>query len=1231
MKRRLGSILLTLAMLLALVPAGVVPVWAAVSGNGTEEDPYLISSWGDLVGALTSTSPTPAKPSGESAENPTYFKLTSGCTRAISLSGGSGTTPSMKNTYLEVASGRHVVLDLNGKTINRNISGDSDATDTGYVLKVEGTLTLKNTGGSANGIIGGGNNNGTYGGGVYVSGGTFIMEGGSICANKCSGSSSSGGGVYVASGGQFNMNGGTIGSTSTTYRNTAAKDGGGVYVASGGTFTMNGGAIAANTATSGNGGGVCVASGGTFTMNGGTISNNTATSGDGGGVYADGTFNVSGSADITGNKKGTSESAADYINNVYLPSGKKIAVSGNLSDARISVRPADTSAAFTSGLSGKGDASHFASDDMNYAAKLDGSEAKLAAAYPVWVGGTQVTPENKDDVLSDGKVSYAPASGDTPATLTLNGATITTAYDYIYPSGSYVYIYTAGIFSAEKLKINVTDDSAITGVDTTEARNGSYGIYTRADLEMTVDEGKTLTVAGGSTAAGSTNSYGIYVYAGFSQGSFTFSGPGTLNASGGASATWSNYGIFASGAATISGGTVNATGHTGGSTSGGVRAESDGVTITGGSLTAVSDDPSNTEYKNYGINCGVTISDGSSLVARGNSQAISGQVKNTIAGTGWTTTDGTGTSTMIAVSDTGHSISSYKKVQFPAVTVSVTGVTLNKASTSLTVGGTETLTATVAPDNATNKTVAWSSSNTSVATVANGVVTAVAAGTATITVTTEDGSKAATCAVTVTASGGDSSPSDSDSLSGGSGGSSSSAPSAVTTRNADGSTSRTVTNRDGSTTTTTTGADGSTSVATSKTDTARNADGSTTATTTETATATAADGTKIEMKFETVETLDASGSGTVTGTATETVRDASGNVTATTVTETTGAVATDAEGNKTTTTTSTATTTNADGSETVTVTAEKAVEKADGSTGKTVSDEAGNTISAEATVSVRAVEDAAKAGEAVTLPVEIVAGRDAGNAPAVAVTLPTLADGETIRVAIPVVEVTPSTIPVIVSADGGREIVKFSTASGDSVVLALDGDATVEILDNEVPLADVSAAAWYGDAVAWAAARGIMSGTGDGEFSPNASTTRGMMAQAIYNLDNALASGRDVFFDVYSGDWYYDSVTWAADHGVILGYEDETFRPKQNVTREEFAAMLYRYAGVTLGGAGYGDFADANSVSAWASDAVRWAVGQGILRGSEDAAGRMVLAPHDNATRAEIAVMIQRLCENIIK
>lgn len=122
--------LLTLAMVLTMVPAAAVPVRAAVSGNGTADNPYLISSWGDLVGALTSTSPTPAKPSGESAGTPTYFKLTNGCTRAIATVGG-GTTSSMKNTFLEVASGRYVVLDLNGYWIDRNISGNSDATGNG--------------------------------------------------------------------------------------------------------------------------------------------------------------------------------------------------------------------------------------------------------------------------------------------------------------------------------------------------------------------------------------------------------------------------------------------------------------------------------------------------------------------------------------------------------------------------------------------------------------------------------------------------------------------------------------------------------------------------------------------------------------------------------------------------------------------------------------------------------------------------------------------------------------------------------------------------------------------------------------------------------------------------------------------------------------------------------------------------------------------------------------------
>lgn len=155
----------------------------------------------------------------------------------------------------------------------------------------------------------------------------------------------------------------------------------------------------------------------------------------------------------------------------------------------------------------------------------------------------------------------------------------------------------------------------------------------------------------------------------------------------------------------------------------------------------------------------VIISKDSTLIARAGTNvaeqedyvAIYGNVKNEIAGKGWADYTGTGAATDIAINATGAELT-FKKVQFPVeinTTIPVTGVSLDKSTMALTADGSETLTATVAPSNATNSTVTWSSSNQAVATVDGGKVTAVAAGTATITATA--GGKSATCTVTVTA------------------------------------------------------------------------------------------------------------------------------------------------------------------------------------------------------------------------------------------------------------------------------------------------------------------------------------------------------------------------------------------------------------------------------------------------------------------------------------------------
>lgn len=455
-----------------------------------------------------------------------------------------------------------------------------------------------------------------------------------------------------------------------------------------------------------------------------------------------------------------------------------------------------------------------------------------------------------------------------------------------------------------------------------------------------------------------------------------------------------------------------------------------------------------------------------------------------------------------------------------------------------------------------------------------------------------------------------------------------------TTKNADGSTTAKTTE-----TATVAGENGSkTEVkAESTTTTKSNTDGTTTAATTAatTATTTAADGTKTvtETKTEAKETLDKSGNGTVEAKTTETVKDASGKVTATTVTESKGTVSTATDGTKTTTTTNTAVTTAADGTKTTVVTTEKAVETTDGNTGKVVSDESGKVVSVEARVSETAAESAAKSGEAVTLPVTVTAAQSAENATAVEITVPK--DAESVKVEIPVEDVKPGTVAIIVHEDGTEEIVKTSTTSGNGVVLALESGASVKVVDNTRTFNDVSGSEWYADNVTWAASREVMNGVSRNTFAPNADTNRAMVTQILYNLDSGKADGAiPTFTDVSANDWYADSVTWAVKNGVARG-EGSSFGANDAVTREQLAVMLYNYADMkgyrTTDRGDMSRFADNGRTSSWATDAMAWAVGVGILNGSENADGSVSLNPQGNASRAQVTAMTERFCGKAAK
>ena len=458
--------------------------------------------------------------------------------------------------------------------------------------------------------------------------------------------------------------------------------------------------------------------------------------------------------------------------------------------------------------------------------------------------------------------------------------------------------------------------------------------------------------------------------------------------------------------------------------------------------------------------------------------------------------------------DTTCNVCGYVRTVTPEI-VPVSQITLNKAETSISVGNSETLTATVAPENAANKALTWASSDEDVATVApDGTVTAVKAGAATITATAADGSgKSAVCKVTVTGGTTPSQPGGSTGDS--SGGSSSDRDShdsnpvikTETKNNTDGSTTKTETRRDGSVTQTTTGKDGSV-------------------------------------------------------TKTETKKDGSS------------------------------------------VTENKA---ADGSTGTVKTDKNGQTEAA-AKVSGKAVEDAKKNGEAVKVPVEVEATRNSSTAPTVSIELPKGA-GET-KVEIPVSNVTPGTVAVLVYPDGTEEILKDSIPTEDGIQLTVDGSATVKIVDNSKGFIDTRNH-WAKDEIDFVSARGLVNGMSATIYAPNASTTRAQLWTILARQNGADLNGGNT--------WYEKAQNWTKDKGVSDGAN-----PNAAINRAQMVTMLWRAVGQPTAG-GTANFTDVPTDSYYAQ-AVAWAVENGITTG----VGNGHFDPTGTCTRAQIAAFLAR-------
>ncbi len=176
---------------------------------------------------------------------------------------------------------------------------------------------------------------------------------------------------------------------------------------------------------------------------------------------------------------------------------------------------------------------------------------------------------------------------------------------------------------------------------------------------------------------------------------------------------------------------------------------------------------------------------------------------------------------------------------------------------------------------------------------------------------------------------------------------------------------------------------------------------------------------------------------------------------------------------------------------------------------------------------------------------------------------------------------------------------------------------------------DVDTAKWYHEAVDYALRKGLMNGVADDRFDPDGSTTRAMLVTILWRLEGEPSDRTDdPFRDVKPNQWYTDAVLWASEKGIVNGYGDGTFGPMDTLTREQFAAILQRYAKYkgldTSKTADLSAYADAGTISAWAKDAMQWANAEGLITDRT----ATTLAPKGSATRAVAAAILMRFLEN---
>lgn len=238
------------------------------------------------------------------------------------------------------------------------------------------------------------------------------------------------------------------------------------------------------------------------------------------------------------------------------------------------------------------------------------------------------------------------------------------------------------------------------------------------------------------------------------------------------------------------------------------------------------------------------------------------------------------------------------------------------------------------------------------------------------------------------------------------------------------------------------------------------------------------------------------------------------------------------------------------------------------------------------------------------------------------------------------VYVTPDTgyqlDDLTVEDEDGRDVSLTTIASGTRYTFRMpDSDVTITATFRtriySSSFTDVPSNAWYYSAVSYVASEGLMTGTGTNTFSPDGLTSRAQIVTILWRLSGEPSALSGAFTDVPTGQYYSTAVAWASREGIVTGVGNNRFEPNSNITREQLAVMLYRYAqdcgystSASANITGYYDYA---RVGSYARTALSWAVGAGLITGTTTT----TLSPQDTATRAQVATILMRFCENIVE